>query len=123
MDTAFYCSFLVRLWREPPEVSGAVRGEVEAIQSGQVVMVHSLDEALELLRQAVGHSQPPASPTPESDCHLTDSEGAIHDNTYDGPSSVQETSLRAPVHRRSTRRRTGRGDQYHPAHGWKGCRH
>ena len=56
MDTAFYRSFLVRLWREPPEASGAWRGEVESIQGGQLVTVQSLDEALEFIRQAAENS-------------------------------------------------------------------
>jgi hypothetical protein len=71
VDTTFYCSFLVRLWHEAPEAGGAWRGEVESIQSGQLVTVQSLDEALEIIRQVVGHSQPPAGPTSESDHVLT----------------------------------------------------
>ena len=74
MDTAFYRSFLVRLWREPPKASGAWRGEVESIQGGQLVTVQSLDEALEFIRRAAEDSQPPAPPAPESDHLLTGDE-------------------------------------------------
>ena len=74
MDTPFYRSFLVRLWREPPKTSGAWRGEVESIQGGQLVAVQSLDEALQFIRQAAETSQPPAPPAPESDNQLTDDE-------------------------------------------------
>ena len=63
MDTPFYRSFLVRLWREQGAADGAWRGEIEAIQSGQLVTVQSLDEALEFIRQAAGNSQPPVAPT------------------------------------------------------------
>jgi len=75
VDTAFYCSFLVRLWHEPPEAGGAWRGEVESIQSGQLVTVQSLDEALEIIRQAVGQAQPPNPPTIESEHESLDEEG------------------------------------------------
>jgi hypothetical protein len=67
VDTAFYRSFLVRLWREPPQASGAWRGEVELIQGGQLVTVQSLEEALEFIRQTAGNGQPPAAPIPASD--------------------------------------------------------
>ena len=63
MDTRFYRSFLVRLWREQGAADCAWRGEIEAIQSGQLVAVQWLDEALEFIRQAAGCSQPPAEPT------------------------------------------------------------
>ena len=63
MDTPFYRSFLVRLWREQGAASGAWRGEIESIQSGQLVTVQSLDEVLEFIRQAAGNSQPLAEPT------------------------------------------------------------
>jgi len=71
VDTPFYCSFLVRLWREPPEASGAWRGEVESIQGGQLVEVQSLDEVLEYIRQAAETSQPPALPAPGSGDQMT----------------------------------------------------
>jgi hypothetical protein len=74
VDSAFYRSFLVRLWREPPEASGAWRGEVESIQGGQLMTVRSLDEALEFIRQVAENSQPPAPPAPQSDHLLTDDE-------------------------------------------------
>jgi hypothetical protein len=72
VDTPFYRSFLVRLWRDPPEASGAWRGEVESIQGGQLVTVQSLDEALECLRNAAENSQPPAPPAPKTDHQLAD---------------------------------------------------
>lgn len=64
MDNPSYHSFLVRLWREPPTADGAWRGEVESIQSGQLVSVQSLDQALALIREAVGVSHRPAAPAP-----------------------------------------------------------
>lgn len=75
MDTPAYRSFLVRLWREPA-ATGAWRGEVESIQSGQLVTAESLDSTLEIIRQAVGTSQLPAAPTRESDPGLTENAGA-----------------------------------------------
>lgn len=47
-----YRSFLVRLWREPSKAGGKWRGEVESIQSGEIMLVDSLDQALVLLRRA-----------------------------------------------------------------------
>ena len=75
MDTPFYRSFLVRLWREPPKASGTWRGEVESIQGGQLVAAQSLDAALEFIRQAAETSQPPALITPTSESRLIDTEG------------------------------------------------
>ena len=66
MDSPSYRSFLVRLWREP-SAAGAWHGEVESIQSGQILPVETLDDVLVLIRQAVGTSQPPALPASESD--------------------------------------------------------
>ena len=66
MDNPSYRSFLVRLWRDSPEAVGVWRGEVESIQSGQLVTVRLLDEALEFIRQAADGSQPPAAPMPKS---------------------------------------------------------
>ncbi len=66
MDSPSYRSFLVRLWREP-SAAGTWRGEVESIQSGQIVLVETLDDVLELIRQAVGTSQPPALPASAPD--------------------------------------------------------
>ena len=55
MDDSSYHSFLLRLWREPGVANNPVRGEVEHIQSGLVVAVFSIEEALSLIRQtAVG---------------------------------------------------------------------
>lgn len=52
-----YRSFLVRLWRDLPD--GAWRGEVESIQSGELVHIGSLEEIIETIRQAAGISPPP----------------------------------------------------------------
>ncbi|MBC8077435.1 MAG: hypothetical protein H7Y32_15285 [Chloroflexales bacterium] len=76
MDTPFYRSFLVRLWREPPEADGALCGEVESIQSGELAIFQSLDAALALIRQAVGDDRPPAAHSGESASDLTDSAAA-----------------------------------------------
>ena len=55
MDDSSYRSFLIRLWREPGVVDDPWRGEVEHIQSGVVVAVFSIEEALSLIRKtAVG---------------------------------------------------------------------
>ncbi len=75
MDSPSYRSFLVRLWHEP-SAADSWRGEVESIQSGHIVAADTLDTTLEIIRQAVGNSQPPASPTPTSDHGLTDDQGA-----------------------------------------------
>ena len=76
MDTPYYRSFLVRLWREQGTGDGAWRGEVESIQSGQTVTAESLDTTLEIIRQAIGNSQSPAVPTPGLDQGLPATEGA-----------------------------------------------
>lgn len=49
-----YRSFLVRLWRDPPETGGGWRGEVESIQSGEIVTVDSLEQILAILQQVAG---------------------------------------------------------------------
>ena len=55
MDDSSYRSFLIRLWREPGVADDPWRGEVEHIQSGVVVAVFSIEEALSLIRKtAVG---------------------------------------------------------------------
>ncbi|HEU5101506.1 MAG TPA: hypothetical protein VFU22_20930 [Roseiflexaceae bacterium] len=55
MDDSSYRSFLIRLWREGGVADAPWRGEVEHIQSGVVVAVFSIEEALSLIRQtAVG---------------------------------------------------------------------
>jgi hypothetical protein len=59
-----YRSFLVRLWRDPPEAGGAWRGEVESIQSGELLAVESLEQALAILWRATGM---PAEPPAQSD--------------------------------------------------------
>jgi hypothetical protein len=51
MDHSSYRSFLIRLWREPGVADDPWRGEVEHIQSGVVVTVFSIEEALSLIRQ------------------------------------------------------------------------
>lgn len=53
MHNPSYRSFLVRLWREPGAVGDAWRGEVEHIQSGVVIVVASLEEALGVIRRAL----------------------------------------------------------------------
>jgi hypothetical protein len=75
VDSPSYRSFLVRLWRDPVAVD-VWQGEVESIQSGQVMTAESLDTLLEVIRQAAGISQPPASPTSEPDHESTATEGA-----------------------------------------------
>jgi len=56
MDDSSYRSFLIRLWCEPAVADDPWRGEVEHIQSGVVVAVFSIEEALSLIRQtAVGN--------------------------------------------------------------------
>jgi hypothetical protein len=52
-----YRSFLVRLWREPGAAVDTWRGEVEHIQSGAVVAVSSLDEALNLIRRSAARDE------------------------------------------------------------------
>jgi hypothetical protein len=55
MDDSSYRSFLIRLWREPGVADDPWRGEVEHIQSGVVVAVFSIEEALSLIQKtAVG---------------------------------------------------------------------
>ncbi len=67
MDRPSSRSFLVRLWHEPAEAGNAWHGEVESIQSGDVVAVPSLDAALERIQQAGGDDRSPA-PHPRIDC-------------------------------------------------------
>lgn len=57
IETASYRSFLVRLWREPGVEGDAWRGEVEYIQSGMVVAVASLEEALDVICQLAHGSE------------------------------------------------------------------
>ena len=55
MDDSSYRSFLSRLWREAGVADDPWRGKVEHIQSGVVVAVFSIEEALSLIRTtAVG---------------------------------------------------------------------
>ena len=66
MDDVSYRSFLIRLWREPRGADAPWRGEVEHIQSGVVVAVFSIEEALSLIRQAAaGNEACPNGPTCE----------------------------------------------------------
>jgi len=54
-----YRSFLVRLWRDPPD--GPWRGEVESIQSGELVCVGSLEDCIRIMRRAAElPAEPPA---------------------------------------------------------------
>ncbi len=46
MDDRSYRSFLVRLWHKPGAAGSAWQTEIEHIQSGAVVVVYSLAEAL-----------------------------------------------------------------------------
>ncbi len=62
MNGPLYRSFLVRLWRESEECS-AWRGEIEHIQTGTVVEVSSLEEALALIRRIVSENNEPPAPT------------------------------------------------------------
>ncbi len=60
MDDPSYRSFLVRLWRKPDIAGDTWRGKVEHIQSGTVVAVSSLEEALSLIRHtAAGDEERP----------------------------------------------------------------
>ena len=76
IDHPSYCSFLVRLWREPGAKNDTWRGEVEHIQSGVVIEVFSLKEALSLIQHTVvgdeerpGASESESQRTPVSDRH------------------------------------------------------
>lgn len=54
-----YRSFLVRFWRDPPD--GPWCGEVESIQSGELVCVGSFEELIRMMRRAAGlPAEPPA---------------------------------------------------------------
>lgn len=53
MNDPSYRSLLVRFWREPDGPGEMWRGEVEHIQSGIVVAVASLEEALALIRRVL----------------------------------------------------------------------
>lgn len=55
-DHPSYRSFVVRLWHKPGASKSAWRGEVEAIQSGRMVEVSSLQEVLRLLAQSMGQA-------------------------------------------------------------------
>jgi hypothetical protein len=70
-----YRSFLVRLWRDPPGAGGAWRGEVESIQSGELVCAGSLDEVIGSIRRAAGIASPPAAY--DTQPRTTDSEGTL----------------------------------------------
>jgi hypothetical protein len=59
MEDPSYHSFLVRLWHEPGDADAAWRGEVEHIQSGAIVTVSSLEEALSLLRRSAAAADEP----------------------------------------------------------------
>ncbi len=50
MDDPSYHSFLLRLWQEPGAAGSAWHAEIEHIQSGAVVVVYSLAEALSLIQ-------------------------------------------------------------------------
>ncbi|GAC1386761.1 MAG: hypothetical protein NVSMB42_07470 [Herpetosiphon sp.] len=50
MNRPSYCSFLLRLWCGPA-ATGAWQGEIEHIQTGTVVNVCSLEEALNVIRR------------------------------------------------------------------------
>lgn len=58
-----YRSFLVRIWRDSPEAGGSWHGEVELIQSGEVVAVDSLEQALAIMRRAAGLPAEPSAPS------------------------------------------------------------
>jgi hypothetical protein len=47
-----YHSFLLRLWREPGAGDGSWRGEVEIIQSGDLIAVSSPEEAFDMILRA-----------------------------------------------------------------------
>ena len=57
MDDSSYRSFLIRLWREPGVANDPWRGEVEHIQSGVVVAVFSIEEALSLIRKTAADDE------------------------------------------------------------------
>ena len=53
IDDPSYVSLMVRLWREPGNSSEAWRGEIEEIQSGEIVVASSLEEVLTLIQRSV----------------------------------------------------------------------
>ena len=53
IDDPSYVSLLVRLWREPGNSSEAWCGEIEEIQSGEIVVASSLEEVLTLIQRTV----------------------------------------------------------------------
>jgi hypothetical protein len=71
VENSSYRSYLLRLWHEPPDAHDWY-GEVESIQSGQLVAIHSLDEALAVIRQAVENDPPPATPSRKAEAKTLD---------------------------------------------------
>jgi hypothetical protein len=70
----------VRLWYEPPD--GGWRGEVESIQSGELVPIESLEQIVALILQAAGITQMPAASEHESKQPNTAREGETDEHAY-----------------------------------------
>lgn len=51
-EAPHYRSFLLRLWRDPGSEQSAWQGEIEVIQSGDLLSVSSLEEAFSVILHA-----------------------------------------------------------------------